>query len=180
MVTESFCFRNMSGALATLREVSSATPEDRLREVTGRLMRGWMRISREQARRSALSLPQLFLLRALNEMQEIPATRWAEMVGVSPSAATGLLDGLEAAAYIRRTHDTRDRRQVLVSLTPKGRRFSEQVRANQRKEWHRICSTLSKAELGTAAAVLAKLAERLECPQDPADGPLAGRRRASR
>ena len=40
---------------------------------------------------------------------------------LSPAAMTGRLDALERLGYVRRLHDTTDRRRVLVELTPEGR-----------------------------------------------------------
>src|ERR1700722_13349850 len=38
--------------------------------------------------------------------------------GLTPGAVTGLMDRLEKAGYVRREHDPRDRRKVLVELVP--------------------------------------------------------------
>jgi DNA-binding MarR family transcriptional regulator len=48
-------------------------------------------------------------------------TELATALLLSPAAMTGRLDALERAGYVRRLHDTADRRRVLVELTPEGR-----------------------------------------------------------
>jgi DNA-binding MarR family transcriptional regulator len=48
-------------------------------------------------------------------------TELATALLLSPAAMTGRLDALERVGYVRRLHDTTDRRRVLVELTPEGR-----------------------------------------------------------
>ncbi len=128
-----------------------------------------------------MSVPQLFLLGGLSRLGEIPATRWAEMAGVSPSTATSLLDGLEAEGYIARAHDTRDRRHVLVSLTTKGRSLTDRLHESRRTRWNEACRGLPAAELGAAAATLERiLARQSERPTGPVRDPSTDRSGASR
>ncbi|MDE1821942.1 MAG: MarR family transcriptional regulator [Euryarchaeota archaeon] len=154
------------------------SPESELQETLSRLMRSWMRGSREIAKGLGLSLPQLFLLGALTQMGEIPATRWAEIIGASPSTATGLLDGLESGGLIRRTHDEKDRRQVLVSLTPAGRRVAVKMKAARQREWKRLVRGVPAGELRSAERTLSKILARFDQerggPGDP-DCPPAGK-----
>jgi DNA-binding MarR family transcriptional regulator len=46
------------------------------------------------------------------------AGRLAELSGLTTAAVTAVLDRLERAGYARRVRDARDRRQVIVELTP--------------------------------------------------------------
>jgi DNA-binding MarR family transcriptional regulator len=46
------------------------------------------------------------------------AGRLAELSGLTTAAVTSILDRLEQAGYARRTRDEKDRRQVIVELTP--------------------------------------------------------------
>jgi DNA-binding MarR family transcriptional regulator len=46
------------------------------------------------------------------------AGRLAELSGLTTAAVTSVLDRLEKAGYARRVRDQRDRRQVIVELTP--------------------------------------------------------------
>jgi DNA-binding MarR family transcriptional regulator len=61
--------------------------------------------------------------------QEGPMTagRLAERARLSPGAMTALLDRLEQRGFARRTRDTRDRRRVLVEVTPELRRMAAQL-----------------------------------------------------
>ncbi len=61
--------------------------------------------------------------------QEGPMTagRLAERARLSPGATTALLDRLEKRGFARRTRDTKDRRRVLVEVTPEVRQMAAQV-----------------------------------------------------
>ena len=61
--------------------------------------------------------------------QEGPMTagRLAERARLSPGAMTALLDRLEKSGFARRTRDTKDRRRVLVEVTPQLRQMAAQV-----------------------------------------------------
>jgi DNA-binding MarR family transcriptional regulator len=61
--------------------------------------------------------------------QEGPMTagRLAERARLSPGAMTALLDRLEKSGFARRTRDTKDRRRVLVEVTPELRRMAAQI-----------------------------------------------------
>lgn|GEM_PF-2958337 len=126
-----------------------------------KLTRGLLRQGREEARTLGLTLPQLFLLAGLREMGRIPVTRWAETTGVSPSAATALLDGLEVAGYIARSHDSTDRRQVLVSLTAHGRAQARRLDAQYQAKWRSWCTAIPASQLNAASATIDRIVARL-------------------
>jgi len=130
------------------------SPEDELLRAVTRLIHTWVRLARRDAHSVELSLPQVFLLRDLRQVGEMRATRWSDVVGASPSTASGLLDGLEASGYIRRTHDTRDRRQVLISLTPKGRRCTDRLKETLLARWGEACRDLRRSEIVAATSTL--------------------------
>ena len=67
----------------------------------------------------------------------VPAGRLAEATGLTSGAITTALDRLERAGYARRIHDPRDRRRVLVELTPQsrertGRFYEPHIRLSER------------------------------------------------
>lgn len=60
-------------------------------------------------------------LRCLNIIENdgpMTAGRLAELSGLTTAAVTSVLDRLERAGYARRVREQRDRRQVLVEITP--------------------------------------------------------------
>ena len=61
--------------------------------------------------------------------QEGPMTagRLAERARLSPGAMTALLDRLEKRGFARRTRDSKDRRRVVVEVTPELRKMAAQL-----------------------------------------------------
>lgn len=144
---------------------AASRPDDalevQLAETISQLTRGWMRYAREHARDLELTFPQLMVLGQLQREGRMPATHWAEMMGASPSAMTSLIDGLEAEGLVRRTHSLLDRRQVLVAITPRGRRLTDQLRADFMGLWKALCSDIPPARIESANSVLQELVRGL-------------------
>jgi DNA-binding MarR family transcriptional regulator len=63
----------------------------------------------------------------LDQEGAMTAGRLAERARLSPGAMTALLDRLEKRGFARRTRDTKDRRRVLVEVTPELRQMAAQV-----------------------------------------------------
>lgn len=70
-----------------------------------------------------LTPPQLFLLLALYEHDDVGAGDLANRIHVDKSTLTGILVRLEARGLLTRESDENDRRTVRVTLTEKGRRL---------------------------------------------------------
>lgn len=82
----------------------------------------------------------------------------AELAGMSRAAVSALAKTLEAAGLLERTPDERDRRGVVLSLTPTGtERLEATFRVHNRREaeW---AGLLTPEELDVLNAVLSKLA----------------------
>jgi len=75
--------------------------------------------------------PQQYLLllaiRGLPEGQEATIRTVAERLALRHHSTVELIDRMEARGYVRRTRGREDRRQVLVSLQPRGEKLLEQV-----------------------------------------------------
>jgi DNA-binding MarR family transcriptional regulator len=63
----------------------------------------------------------------LDQAGPMTAGRLAERARLSPGAMTALLDRLEQRGFARRTRDTKDRRRVLVEVTPQLRQVAAQL-----------------------------------------------------
>ncbi|MCC6524599.1 MAG: MarR family transcriptional regulator [Polyangiaceae bacterium] len=74
-----------------------------------------------------VSVPQCIALQALLEGDH-DVSRLAEHLGVSTSAMTRLVDGLERRGWVERVRAEDDRRRVVLALSRKGRREAERLR----------------------------------------------------
>jgi DNA-binding MarR family transcriptional regulator len=63
----------------------------------------------------------------LDQEGRMTAGRLAERARLSPGAMTALLDRLEKRGFARRSRDTKDRRRVLVEVTPELRQMAARV-----------------------------------------------------
>ena len=85
----------------------------------------------DRAARAAGLEPQQYLLllmiRGLPEGQSATIRTLAERLTLKHHSAVELVDRLEANGYVRRTRGRDDRRNVIVSLLPRGERLLEEV-----------------------------------------------------
>lgn len=66
-----------------------------------------------------ISITELIILWKINKNGPCRTTDIAREVGMPPSTLTGVFDRLEAHGYLVRSHDSQDRRSVLVAGTPR-------------------------------------------------------------
>ncbi|MFI5094797.1 MAG: MarR family transcriptional regulator [Candidatus Acidiferrum sp.] len=94
------------------------------------LIRHFLREGDTNARAAGLEPQQYLMLLAIRGLPEgCDATiqTLAERLALKHHSAVELIDRLETHGYVRRTRSRADRRQVFVSLLPRGERFLEQV-----------------------------------------------------
>jgi MarR family transcriptional regulator, organic hydroperoxide resistance regulator len=97
---------------------------DELRTAFGELMGAERRLrGRDQHRRAMgeLSHHHIRALFSLDKDPEVTAGCLAKNADLSPASMTAMLDQLEEWGLVERRRSAEDRRQVLVSLTDKGR-----------------------------------------------------------
>jgi DNA-binding MarR family transcriptional regulator len=109
---------------------------------------------RDTHRPGEVSYAQCSLLFALAEHGELAASELAGLAGVAPATATQMLDSLASGGFVERSRSERDRRLVLVSLTPRGGELVAARRARFERLWADALVDFSERELNTATAVL--------------------------
>lgn len=84
----------------------------------------------ETAKQAGLEPQQYLLLlavRGLPARQEATISVLADRLSLRHHSAVGLIDRMEARGYVKRIRGREDRRQVLVSLQPRGEKLLERV-----------------------------------------------------
>lgn len=99
----------------------------------------------------------LFLLDAASE--GLAPNRLAEQAGVTRATVTGLLDGLEREALIKRHADASDRRALRICLTRKGKQLAKKVFEQHGRWISSLFGNLSAAERRQLAGLLDKVSE---------------------
>lgn len=109
------------------------------------------------ADRLALHVTDLRCLQALAEAGQATAGELAERTGLTTGAVTRLVDRLVAAGWVRREHDTADRRKVIVTPVAEKVATIGPLYAGVAAGWKEIVSHYDDAEL----ALVLDLFERL-------------------
>lgn len=76
--------------------------------------------SRDLMRKYGLTVPQLVVLRELEQHGELTGSILAREVSLSQATVTGILQRLESRQLVERHRSDVDRRQIVVRLTPQG------------------------------------------------------------
>jgi MarR family transcriptional regulator, organic hydroperoxide resistance regulator len=108
-----------------------------------------------------ISLAQFHLLEPL-ETGPLTNGQLAEAAGVSSPTATRMTDVLLTRGWVSRLDDPKDRRAVLISLTPEGRRALEAKMSEYAALREQIASSFDPEERRVAAGLLHRLAEVIE------------------
>lgn len=132
----------------------TSTPED-----LGELV---ARVAREIRRRSRRDLPlpphQFRALRVIGREPLRPGLL-AETLGVTPRAATDVIDLLASEDLVAVHPDPADRRAKLVSVTPRGQRYLDDTRAARAAISAELFATLSDAERAELGRLLARVVD---------------------
>jgi MarR family transcriptional regulator, organic hydroperoxide resistance regulator len=86
----------------------------------------------------------------------------AQEIGADKTRLIDVLDDLQARGLIRRDPDPADRRARLLSLTAKGRRLRDRVRAAIRREEQAVLATLPAGDRAAFLRAVQRLAEATE------------------
>jgi len=131
-----------------------------------------------------LSGPQLLCLKQL-EKGDLLSGALAKGMSLSPATVTGILDRLEARKLVARKRQVDDKRTVVVSLTPAGRKLARQAPPPLQESFLFRLRALPEAEQAQIARTLKKLvammaAEEIDAaPLLAAGDPLGAAREAS-
>jgi DNA-binding MarR family transcriptional regulator len=93
-----------------------------------------------------ISMAHLFVMTMIEASGPLPMTRVAELIGSGLPTATGLVSRMEERGLVRREHDTRDRRVVLVSLTDEGGAELQTLNLVRRQRMAAAISNLTEGE----------------------------------
>lgn len=87
------------------------------------------------------------------------AGQLAEHAGLTTGATTAVIDRLERAGFVRRTHDSRDRRRVLVEVLPRALERIQPLYEPLAAAMARLLKGYDAAELEVIADYLSRAAD---------------------
>ncbi|WP_420479626.1 MarR family winged helix-turn-helix transcriptional regulator [Brevundimonas sp. FT23028] len=106
--------------MTEFRSEAEAAPTDTLVRSVRRIAQAVDVRSREIARLTGLTLPQLLVLQSIRAQGEVSSSAISRDVSMSPPTVVAVLDRLEARGMIVRYRSTTDRRVVHARLTEAG------------------------------------------------------------
>ena len=109
----------------------------------------------------------LHILRRSGPPYRATATELAVALDLSPAAMTKRLDNLEQDGYLRRGHDTADRRRVLVTLTDAGIRAWDKTISVQDRVESQLVEALRPDEQDQLVELLRRLVLAAEASAPP-------------
>lgn len=104
---------------------------------------------------------QLTVLNCLSVRGQCEMCRIAQALNVSFPTATGMMDRLVKSGFVKREHGQEDRRKVIVSITPKGRRITQDIFKRKRAALIKMFGGLSEAERARYLQILEKVVSQL-------------------
>lgn len=116
----------------------------------------------ERLVRLGISMAQFHIMVTLHRNGVMPMSRLADVLGVSQSNASGLIDRLEERGYVERTRVAEDRRIVLVRVTAAGIRLIEENDALSDELMRDVMGRLDRTELAAIARATAGVRTALE------------------
>ncbi len=116
----------------------------------------------ERLVRLGISMAQLNIMYVLQRNGEMPMSRLADVLNVSLSNASGLVDRMEERGFIDRTRVAEDRRVVLVRVTKAGSRVIEENDALSDELMRDVLGRLEPAQLVIIAGAVSEFRSALE------------------
>jgi DNA-binding MarR family transcriptional regulator len=115
-----------------------------------------------RCRQRSISMAHFFLMSMIDKHGAVPMTRVAELLGSGLSTATGLVSRMEERGLVRRDHDTKDRRVVLVSLTDVGAAEVRDLHETRQRRMAAAIAHLSASEQASLLISIRSLRSALE------------------
>jgi DNA-binding MarR family transcriptional regulator len=117
--------------------------------------------------RFRLTLPQFYTLLHLEQTDEVcKMSDLADATHQSAASLTGVVDRLRDKQLIERLRDEKDRRQVMVAVTPQGRELISEIKQARREQMQMALAHMAEPEVEALILlldrVLAGMARALE------------------
>lgn len=116
--------------------------------------------------RAGISMTQLHILFTLERHEHMTMSQLADVLDVSLSNATGLVDRIEERGYVERIRVPEDRRIVRIRVTEAGRRMLGEVDALSDDLLRSVLARVHRTKLSGVGEAVAALRGALEAVND--------------
>jgi DNA-binding MarR family transcriptional regulator len=124
----------------------------------------WKRLQRGAEKNllaADLSPAELRILKVLKAEGSTPMNRFCPATMLSQPAITGVVDKMEERGLVERVRNARDRREVLIAVTPKGSDALARGEDLHREFVKRSLSVLTRAEMAELSLLLRKVSDKI-------------------
>jgi DNA-binding MarR family transcriptional regulator len=135
---------------------------DRVGAIMPVIMKEFLRRQTGDFYKTKITMPQFFVLELLSRRGESKMSDIAEFMDVSTAAITGIADRLVRDGYAVRTSDPKDRRIVMVKLTPKGTAAVKDIMERRKQATIKIFGVISQKEREEYLKILTHIQEHLK------------------
>lgn len=112
-----------------------------------------------------ISFTQAEALRLLGDKKSLTMRAIAAHFKIAAPSATAIVNELVRAEYVTRTENTKDRREVMLSLTTKGKAMLRSVSGNRKKIISEVLAVLSPHDRKQLDMILNKILINTETRQ---------------
>ena len=123
-----------------------------------------------------LSLSQMQLVRMIRDREEATITELAELLHVSPPSASVMVDRLVEKGIVTREQSRKDRRKVLVRISPEAIKRIEKIENAILLSFVELVEKIGSQTSRKWCEVLARIKEVLKEDQPKASNPSSNRR----
>jgi len=103
------------------------------------------------------SIPQIELLRHLEEHHELSLSEIARFLKITKPSASVMIDGMENRGLVKRTIPETDRRSVVITLTSKSTALIRAIAGKKKKVISVLIAKMSRKEQADLFTLLEKL-----------------------
>ena len=119
-------------------------------------------LSGNTGQKNDIKLSQIKAMYAFRDSDSRSAQEFADLVGTKLCTATVMCDSLEREGIVTRQRDDADRRKVMVTLTPKGKKFRKDFLAHRHRIARNIFDHISSAEQARLQQALCTVCDILQ------------------
>jgi DNA-binding MarR family transcriptional regulator len=109
-----------------------------------------------------LTIAEASAIYAIGPDQPKTMKQISETLGVAVSTPTRTIDRLLEKGFVNRTVGKKDRRQLLIELTPKGKELLDDIDKENLEITRKMLKGLSDEEIETFKKILLKISENIE------------------
>ena len=145
----------------TSSELSLKQFAKRLVALIPMLTRGMIAQERNYFTRGVITLPQLWALQIVADMEACSMRDLAQALALKSSTVTGLVDCLVKLGLVRRHNSQEDRRVVLAAITPKGKKILNHLQEEKYEAAIRLFKNITAKERAVYLDILEKIVNKL-------------------